>query len=458
MYLYERSIRGGHGSGNTPALRVVVANEPEVEHSAPTNEPSPVDRFRLGRQTGFWAVAASLAVLTAFSTAPSPLYGIYARQDHLSSTTITAVYAVYAVGIVISLMLVGHVSDWYGRRPVLVPALLVALLAALIFISSTSLPALFIARVLTGIALGAAIATGTAYLTDLDSGPGASPTRRSQIVGTVANVGGLAVGPLMAGLLARYVPGTPQLPYVVFAGLLVLALAATAAAPEGRPVPELRPRYRPQRLAAPRDARAQFNAALTGSFTIFTVFGLFAGLAGVFLAGSLHNPSPLWAGLAVFVSFGTGALTQVSTMTWSLRRLLSLGLPALVLGLSAVVAAAWVTPPSLTLFFAGAVLVGVGGGTIYRGTLTIVITTSSASNRAGALASFFVVGYVGLSLPVVGAGFALQHVTFKVTVLVLSLVVAAGMLVASRYLLRLPSTKAVESTDGGMTEPDYAGD
>ena len=91
------------------------------------------ENTRLSRPVGFWVVAAAVATMTAFSTAPSALYGIYARQDHLSSITITLVYSVYAAGVLASLLLVGHVSDWYGRRTVLVPAIVVALLASLVF-------------------------------------------------------------------------------------------------------------------------------------------------------------------------------------------------------------------------------------------------------------------------------------------------------------------------------------
>jgi MFS family permease len=399
--------------------------------------PRPGSRFRLGRRAGFWAVAASMAVLTAFSTAPSPLYGRYQRQDGLSSITITVVYAVYAAGIVISLLLVGHVSDWYGRRRVLIPALVTGLAAALVFSFSTSLPALLAGRVLTGLALGAAIATASAHLTDLDTAPGAAPTRRSQIVGTVANIGGLALGPLVAGLIGQYLPAAPKLPYLIFVVLLAAAVVATIAAPEGRSVPRVRPRYHPQRLAAPSGARASFTAGLTGTFMIFTVFGVFAGLAGAFLAGPLHRPSPALAGLAVFLSFGTGALTQVATTAWPLRRLLHVGMPALLVGLATVVATAWVTPPSLVLFLAGATLVGMGSGAIYRATLTIVLGTASADQRAGTLASFFVVGYVGLSIPVVAAGIALQYVSFPVTLLALGIAVSAGILIAGTFLLRV---------------------
>ncbi len=408
-----------------------------IEHTPVTPE---TRRGRLSRAAGFRAIAASMTVLTAFSTAPSSLYGIYRRQDHLSSITVTAVYAVFAAGIVASLLLVGHISDWYGRRTVLMPALLTGLVAALVFATSTSLPALFVGRVLTGLALGAATATATAYLTDLDSGANGVPTRRSQIVSTVANVGGLAVGPLAAGLLATYVPSLPRLIYLIFAALLALALVATWRSPEVRPLRTPRPRYRPQRLAIPAAARARFSAALTGDFLVFTVYGLFAGLASAFLSGPLHRSSPVLAGLVVFITFGTGALTQVTTATWSLRRLLTLGIPVLIVGLAVVVTAAWVHPPSLAFFLTGGALVGVGSGSIFRSALTVVISTAPADDRAGALALFFVVGYLGLSLPVVGAGIALQYVTFKVILLTFAVVVTAGILLASPQLLRL-STK-----------------
>ena len=423
-----------------------------VEETLLTNDVPVFDKnTRLGRPVGFWVVAAAVATMTAFSTAPSALYGIYARQEHLSSITITLVYSVYGAGVLASLLLVGHVSDWYGRRTVLVPAIVVALLASLVFADSSSLPALLLGRVLSGVALGAAVAAATAYLTDLDSGPGAPPTRRSQIVATVANVGGLAIGPLLSGLLAVYVTSEPRMIALVFSVLLALALVGTVLAPEGRSLPDPRPRYRPQRLAVPAAARAQFTAALTGDFLVFTVFGVFAGLASAFLSGTLHRSSPLLAGLAVFVSFGVGALTQVTTFTWPLRRLLAMGIPALIVGLAVLVSAAWVQPPSLLLFFVGAGLVGVGSGAIYRSTLTVVITTAPADERAGALALFFVVGYVGLSLPVVGAGIALLYVSFKVILLAFAVAVATGVLLASPLLLRLSPAQQMSGDGSTVT-------
>src|SRR3954471_10765609 len=90
---------------------------------------------RLSRRAGFWAIAFSFLAVTALSTAPSPLYGLYARHEHLSPITITIVYAAYGAGVTASLLLAGHVSDWYGRRAVLLPAVALAGVAAVVFIA-----------------------------------------------------------------------------------------------------------------------------------------------------------------------------------------------------------------------------------------------------------------------------------------------------------------------------------
>jgi MFS family permease len=392
----------------------------------------------VSRGTGFWAIAFSFLVVTAFSTAPSSLYGIYEQSEHLSSLTLTFVYAVFAVGTVASLLLVGHVSDWYGRRVVLLPAIAVEIVAAVVFLASPSLTALIIARVLTGVAVGAAVATATAFLTDLDGESGGVPTRRAGIVATIANIGGLACGPLIAGLLARYEPRPLTLSFEVFLAILVLALLAVALTPEGHPPAQPRPRYRPQHLSVPAGARGQFTAATAGAFLCFAVFGLFAGLAGRFLAGPLHHPSPALCGLAIVLTFGAGVVVQTTTPDWPAHRLTAAGIVPMIVGLGFLVASAWASPPSLVLFLLGGVVAGAGGGAIFRGSLTVVIQTSAADNRAGALATFFTVGYAGLSIPVVGLGLALEHLSARVTLLYFATAVAVGILAAAPTLVRRP--------------------
>jgi hypothetical protein len=307
-----------------------------------------------------------------------------------------------------------------------------------VFISWQSLAGLIVARVLTGLALGATVATATAYIADLDAERDGAVTRRAQVVAAIASVGGLAIGPLASGVLARYAPDGLTLPYVVLLAALVVAVLAVALSPEGHPATRPLPAYRPQRLKLPADAKGQFIAAITGVALAFATWGLFAGLAGRFLAGTLHHASPALTGAAIFLTFGSGVVVQTTTSRWPARRLLVAGIPTIIIGLTILVLSAWTAPPSLALFLLGGVVTSSGAAAIYRASLSVIIATARADDRAGALATFFVVGYAALSLPVVGLGIGLLYLSPKVMLLIFGLVVGLGILASAPTLLRRP--------------------
>jgi hypothetical protein len=127
---------------------------------------------------------------------------------------------------------------------------------------------------------------------------------------------------------------------------------------------------------------------------------------------------------------------QTTTTSWSVRRLAATGIVMITVGLGVFVASAWTAPPSLALFLIGGALVGGGVGAIFRGSLGVVIASSGPEARAGALATFFMAGYVGVSLPVLGIGVALQYFSPRVTLLAFGLAVAVATLVAAPYLVR----------------------
>src|ERR1700736_2293990 len=194
----------------------------------------------------FWVVALAFLFNMAFSAVPTPLYVLYQQRDHFSQIMVTIVYAVYAIGVVASLFLAGHISDWVGRRKVLALAVLVNVVSAVLFILFPSLPGLIVARIVSGISVGLATATATAYLAELhDRARPADSNRRAQVVAAASNLGGIGVGPLIAGMLAAFAPAPLRLPYLVF-GLLLAGLALLVAiSPEtaARQVP--RPHWRP---------------------------------------------------------------------------------------------------------------------------------------------------------------------------------------------------------------------
>jgi hypothetical protein len=237
-------------------------------------------------------------------------------------------------------------------------------------------------------------------------------------------------------LLARYEPHGLTLPFQVFFGALVLAILGVALTPEGYPPVHTRPRYRAQRLTIPAKARRQFTASVAGVVLCFAVFGLFAGLAGTFLAGPLQHPSPALCGLPIFLIFGAGVVVQTTTTTWPPHQLIRAGIAPGLVGMCLLVASAWTSPPSLGLFLVGGIVAGAGGRAIFRGSLTIVIVTSDADDRAGALATFFIASYAGVSVPVLGLGLMLQHLSPRVTLLIFALAVGLGILAAAPVLAR----------------------
>ena len=393
---------------------------------------------------GFWAVALSFTTAMAFTTVPTPSWSLYAQRDRFSSFTVTIVFAAYALAVAVSLFLAGHVSDWHGRRRVLMPALALEILAGVIFLAWPSLPGLLVARVLSGLGIGVVTATATAWLSELH-GPG---SRRAQIVAIAANLGGLGLGALIAGALAQWAREPLLLPFLVFIAALSVAWVALLAAAETRGRPSPRPRYRPQRVSVPPEARGRFFAAGLGAAIAFAVFGLLTSLAPTFLARTLHQPSHALAGAVTFTAFATAALAQTIAASRTTQQLLAAAIPALLAGLGLLTIAVWLPVPSLGLFLAGDLVVGAGAGLMFKGAIATVSDISSTEHRAEALAGIFLAAYLGLGAPVIGLGALTQAASMRVSLLVFATLLAVGILAATPALLgrRRPLRLATTTT------------
>ncbi len=221
------------------------------------------------------------------TTLPTPLYVIYQAQWHFSTSLITLIFATYAVGVLAALLFAGPLSDQVGRRPVLAAAIGLSIVSAATFILAPGVGWLFAGRVLSGLSAGLMTGTATAALTETArTGSG----RRASLVSTTANIGGLGLGPLLAGLLAQHAPEPTVLPYLVQLGLVALAGLGQLIVPETvseRPAPS--PMFRG--VGIPRAGRAEFVAAGLAAFAAFSLLGLFSALAPTFLAGVCMTPA-----------------------------------------------------------------------------------------------------------------------------------------------------------------------
>lgn len=433
-----------------------------LERSVNGAEPLQAAGSRRHRR-GFWVVAFAFLAVMALGTVPSPLYGLYRARDHFSLFVVTVAFAVYAVGVIVALLLAGHLSDFYGRRRLLLPAVGVSILSTIVFLASQSLAGLLVGRLITGISIGIVASTATAYLAELHAvGRPRTTARMAQLTASSVNVGGLAVGAIVAGVLAQWVAHPLTVPYFVFLGALVLAAIGGSLLPETREAATPLPRYRPQRLTVPSAERGRYFAAALSTFVAFAANGLFAALAGLFLAVTLHQPSLALAGGVVGAMFGAAVAAQFLTVGWSLTRDLESGMAAMVIGVGLAVLAVWLHSPSLALFIAGGVMIGAGSGAIFKGAVGTVMSISPPEHVAESLTGVFLAAYVGISVPVVGAGITLaRHVTPKVTILAFGIAVTVGIAAAAIKLLGRPTTQAsaaptapapTTNTDGGTRD------
>ena len=131
-----------------------------------------------GAGAGFWIVGFAFAVAMAFSTVPAPLYVLYQARDQFSALLVTVIFAAYAVGVIASLFLAGHISDWLGRRRMAVVALAINMLSGLIFLAWPSVPGLIAGRAICGVSIGMLTATATAYRANCTRQRGPASPRR----------------------------------------------------------------------------------------------------------------------------------------------------------------------------------------------------------------------------------------------------------------------------------------
>ncbi|WP_407289060.1 MFS transporter [Streptomyces sp. BP-8] len=395
------------------------------------------DRADGKRALGYPAAAGVFAVGMAGTTLPTPLYGLYREQLGFSELMVTVVFAVYALGVITVLLLAGNVSDETGRRPVLLCALGLSAASALCFLFEGGLPLLLVGRVLSGFAAGLFSGAATAAVLEL-----AKPGQEAHagFAATAANMGGLGCGPLLSGLLAQYTPWPLALPFLVHLVLVAMAAAVTWFLPETVAHPH-RPRtLRPQGLRVPPEVRGVFGPSAVAAFAGFALLGLFTAVAPAFVSQTLDEHNLAVTGLVVFTVFLASTAGQLLTGRIGVRRALPVGCLVLVVGLLLVATSLAVT--ALPVLVVGAVCGGIGQGLAFRAGLTAVGGAAPPEHRGGTISAFFLVAYLGISLPVVGVGALTLELglrgaglTFSACVIVLA--VAVGL-----YVWRRPLTDA----------------
>jgi MFS family permease len=385
-------------------------------------EPQPTSTRR---RFGFALLAYSMAAIMLGTTLPTPIYALYADRMHFAVLTTTVIFSTYAVGVLTALLVFGRWSDALGRRPMLLAGAGFALASAVVFLFADDVPLLLVGRVLSGLSAG--IFTGTATAAIVEAAP-ADQRDRATAIATVANIGGLGAGPLLAGALVQYAPVPLKLPFIVHIVLVVLVIGAVLLAPE---TSARTGSIGFQRLSVPAEMRPVFVTAATAAFAGFAVTGLFMAVVPTFVRSVIGIDNHAIAGVVASSIFVASAVAQLSARRIPPRRAIAIGCAILVVGMLILAVALHFS--SLPALVAAAVVAGIGQGISFSRGLAAVAELAPADRRAEVSSTYFVVAYVAIAVPVVGEGFASQHLglrTAGVSFAIATAVLAAICLVA----------------------------
>lgn len=383
----------------------------------------------VSRNAGFVLVAFAFLVTMIGTTLPTPLYPLFEERYSFGELTVTVVFAVYAFGVIAGLLAFGNLSDEIGRKPVLLLGVAFSVASALLFLFAGSLAPIYVGRVVSGFSAGIFTGTATAALVDLAPG---GRRRLASLVAVIVNVGGLGLGTLLAGLLADYARSPLRVPFLVDLLLLVPAIVGLLLVPET--VRRRRLRIRLQRLRVPGEVRGVFVRGAAAGFGSFAVAGVFSSVAPAFLASVLGETSHTLAGALVFILFSASVLGQLVVSRLSDRQALVWGCVLLAVGVGLLALAIGVE--SLATLIASAAVVGLGQGLALGGALAAINQRAPVEQRGETASSFFVVMYVGLSVPVIGAGVAVYYMGLRPAGLVFSAAVALLVLAVLASLVR----------------------
>ena len=349
-----------------------------------------------------------LVSFLAGSSAPTRLDSFFQVQYGYPPTMLSIVYGIYAAAAFLSLLIIGSLSDYIGRRPVLIAAALLQATAMWVCSRVTgALPEeLIVARIVQGIAIGGALSALGAGMLDVDRAKGS-------IASVIASMLGIAIAGLVDSLL-QSLPNPVLLVYAVFGAIFVaqaigvvlisepLSVRAGALAwlrPSCRLARELR---RPRLLVTPALAASSamlgFYCWCGAPLLRYVELTKIERASGGWIFYAPGSPSPSrWlalGGLTLF-AFGGGAAAALF-LTRKRSDQTRLGMVLLLVGSGVTMLAIRIL--SSPLLFVACMIAGAGTGAGLQAAMRGALLLASPPQRAALLSVLYLVACVATAL------------------------------------------------------------
>jgi len=352
----------------------------------------PADAARI---TLYAFVCATL--FSATSSAPTPLYPLYRTLYHLSPVAVTLIFASYVFALLLSLLTLGRLSDFIGRRLMMLTALLCNALALVIFMLADSAQTLVAARLVQGLATGIALPTFGAAILDGDK-------TRGPLLNSVTAFLGLLAGSLTGALLITFAPFPTVSIYALLFALMLLALALLPLMPETvTRTPGALRALKPQIAIPPRALGALLRLAPV-NVAAWALGGFYLSLMPTLAIDVTGLHSPFVGGAVVATLMLSATAAVLIFRRWQPQRALFIGTLALMAGISLTLIG--INYHLAALLFLGTAVAGQGFGSIFSTIISIVMPLAESHERAGLFAAFLIKSYLAFALPALLAGCA----------------------------------------------------
>jgi MFS family permease len=341
-------------------------------------------------------LSAVISLVAAFVAVGStiPLFNIYRAEEGFSNADISMTVVAYSAATLTTLLVMGRLSNYLGRRPTSIASLGLLVLGCLLLLNVHDIGTLIAGRLLMGLGAGLASTSLTSYI--VDAAP-ARPAWLASVASSQTVMFGLALGAIASGALVQFGPWPRELIYLVAVGLLLLSAVLVAISPETEtPSPgawrSLRPRVR-----VPARARRLLPVAAAVFLATWATGAFYQAFVPALVEDQLHTRSPLVLGLVFAAYMAPSALGAPLEGRFRSAAAQRIGMIIFLAGWIGIITA--IATSTLALFVAATIVAGGGQGIALSAATRGLLYGSALADRAPIFSVVYLICYSAATFP-----------------------------------------------------------
>ncbi|MCH4245480.1 MFS transporter [Acinetobacter gerneri] len=374
---------------------------------------------------------ANLMSFMAAASAPAPLYQIYQRLWHFSPVILTLIFATYALFLLLALLIAGSISDYIGRKPVILLAILLQMTSMMFFLFSNDINMLFVARAIQGIATALAVSSIGAALLDLNK-------HKGPIINSICPMLGMTVGSILACLVLQYSNAPLHLIFEILIVIYLIEFILTIFSPETAVKRSGALASLKLKMAVPPAAKFALISISPVNIALWMLSGIFLSLMPSLFVQAFQIHSAWLNGLSFSAITLSGAIGIILLRKSASVFILKFGTIHLILG--TIILILGINLVNIYLLFIGSIIAGLGFGTSFMGAIRTVMPLAKPEERAGLMAAFYVESYLAFSVPAIIAGLLVQKIGLINSTNLYAFSIVALSILALFFIFRLPKT------------------